>query len=119
MKPFLILVALVCIIWSPARGSEERAPKQKPQVHNLSVAAFSDTFAKPEWFFLLDGVVAYRTLDALKEAIGKTVSPGATLQWESNDIGITPEPFSSLEKLKEFGEYCAARGVRLAVLPGG
>ena len=120
MKPIPFLVALVVFLcWSPAQGVEDRAPKQKPQVHKLSAAAFSDTFEKPEWFFLLDGVIAHRSLDGLKEAVGKIISAGSPLKWEGSDVGVTPEAFSSPEKLKAFEDYCAALGVRFVVVPAG
>jgi hypothetical protein len=118
MKPFLVAL-LCCIYWNPASGAEGEATERQPQVHKLTAAAFSDTFEKPDWFFLLDGTVAYRSFEALKEGIGKIVSAGSTLQWESSDVGVTPEAFSSPEKLKGFEEFCKARGVRFVVLPGG
>ena len=121
MKLFLTIAALICCCLSSgsALAAEERAPEAKPEIHKLTAAAFSDTFEEPEWFFLLDGVIAYRSLDAPKEGIGKIVSAGSTLQWESSDVGVTPEAFSSPEKLKALEAFCKGRGVRFVVIPGG
>jgi hypothetical protein len=65
------------------------------------------------------GGVVYRSLDGLKEDIGKLVSPRDTLQWESSDVGSTNAPFASSEERDAFAEYCKVRGVRFIIIPGG
>lgn len=107
MKPLLLAVFLSGII-SLALTEE---PKRVPANLTMTLAEIADAGEPRQFLFVINGVVAYKTIDGLKKAL-KDFPAGSKLTWDPGCCRIGDEPLLSSEKaMKDFANYCASIGM--------
>ena len=85
-----------------------KATGKKPEKLTMTLAWIADS-EKPdakEYVFVINGLVAYKTLDGLKRYI-KGLPKGSSVTWAPGCDRIGNEPLLSSEKdMREFEKYC-------------
>ena len=117
MRRLLIAALLFAACLTAALSqSMERTPEKL----TLTVPYIADSEKADgrEFVFVLNGVVAYRTLDGLKRHI-KNVPKGSTLTWAPACRSGDVPTLSSKEALDDFKAYCQSCGVTFVLVPSG
>jgi hypothetical protein len=95
--------------------------KRKPDHLTLTLGwiADSDKPGEREYLFVLNGIVAYRTLEGLRNHV-KGLPKGSTIRWAPGCCRMGDEPLlSSPEELDRFKTFCDSCGVTLDIIPSG
>lgn len=94
-------------------------PKRKPENLTMTLAWVADADNKQEYIFVINGVVAYKTVVGLKKYI-TGIPHGSTLTWAPGCSRTGKEPLlNSPKEMKEFKAYCKSCGIKLVIVPSG
>ena len=115
MKHLLIAMILSGLLL-PGRAQE---PQRQPENLTMTLAWIADAGAPRQYVFVINGVLAYKTVAGLKRYL-KNVPKGSTLTWDHGccRIGSGPE-LSAPEELKKFEEFCESIGLKFVLVPSG
>ncbi len=96
---------------------EDRKPKNVTMT--LARIADSERVDGKDYIFVINGVVAYRTLDGLKKYL-KELPKGSTLTWAPGCGRMGGEPLlSSKEEMQKFKAFCESCGISFVLVPSG
>ena len=85
----------------------------------LGWIADSDKPGEREYLFVLNGIVAYRTVEGLRNHV-KGLPKGSTIRWAPGCCRMGDEPLlSSPEEMRRFRSLCESCGVTLEIIPSG
>ena len=112
-----LLVALVlCGMMLPALAQDA---KRKPENLTMTLAWIADAGEPTQHVFVINGVVAYKTLDGLKKYL-KELPKDSTLTWAPGCCRMGSEPLlGSPEEMKKFKEFCESIGIKFTLVPSG
>jgi hypothetical protein len=106
----------ICLVASLAYSADK---KPIEAVLTLVVVADSVKTDGPEYVFVVNGAVAYRTVDGLKKYIQR-LPKGSTLTWEPGCMRFGGEPLlSSAEEMESFKVFCESCGITFVLVPSG
>ncbi|NDG72539.1 MAG: hypothetical protein EBY32_14835 [Proteobacteria bacterium] len=92
-----------------------------PKSENLtmSLARVADAGEPKQYIFVINGVVAYKTLEGLQKYL-KDIPKGSSLTWAPGCCRIGNEPLlGSNEEMKRFKEFCESVGIKFTLIPSG
>ena len=112
----LIFAIVLCGALASALGQEA---KPRPENRTLTLAWIADAGEPKQYVFVINGVVAYKTLDGLKKYL-KDLPKDSTLTWAPGCGRIGNEPLiDSQEEMKKFKEFCESVGIKFTLVPAG
>jgi len=115
MKSLLYTVVL-CALLAPAFAQDA---KSKPESLTMTLAWIADAGEPAQYVFVINGVVAYKTLDGLKKYL-KDIPRGSSLTWAPGCCRIGNEPLiGSAEEMMKFKEFCESVGIKFTLGPAG
>lgn len=115
MKRILFAVVL-CASLASALAQDA---KPKPEDLTMTLAWIADAGEPKQYVFVINGVVAYKTLDGLKKYL-KDIPKGSSLTWAPGCCRIGNEPIiGSAEEMKKFKEFCESIGIKFTLVPSG
>lgn len=115
MKKLLCTIFL-CVSLTPALAQEAMP---KPENLTMTLAWVADAGEPKQHVFVINGVVAYETLDGLKKYL-KGIPKGSSLNWAPGCCRIGNEPLlGSNEEMKKFQEFCESVGIKFTLVPSG
>jgi hypothetical protein len=94
---------------------------RKPENLTMTLARIADSekVDRKDYIFIINGVVAFRTLDGLKKHI-KQLPKGSTLTWAPGCCRIGGEPLlSSKDEMQNFKAFCESCGTSFVLVPSG
>jgi len=117
MKMSRLLLALVlCGALLPTLAQDL---KRKPENLTMTLAWIGDAGEPKQYVFVINGVVAYKTLDGLKKYL-KDLPKDSTLTWAPGCCRMGGEPLlGSEEGMKLFKKFCESVGIKFAIVPSG
>ena len=93
--------------------------KPKHDDLRMSLAWIADAADADRFVFVVNGVVAFKTVDGLKKYL-KGVPKGSTLTWDPGCCRIPNQPLlGSGEEMRKFKEFCESIGVKFTLVPSG
>jgi hypothetical protein len=96
-----------------------RDAQHKPENLTMTLARIADAGEPPQYVFVLNGVVAYRTVEGLKKHL-KGLPKASTVTWAPGCCRIGHEPLlSSQDEMKKFKEFCDSVGIKFILIPSG
>ena len=116
MKRSVIVVALLCVALFPVIAKTESG-KPKAEELTMTLAWIADAGEPKQYVFVINGVVAYKTLDGLKKYI-KGLPKDSTLTWAPGCRQTGPL-LSSEDEMKKFKDFCKSQGVKFTLVPSG
>jgi hypothetical protein len=115
MKTLLLAVAL-CACFATAFAQDA---KRKPENLTMTLAWIADAGEPKQYVFVINGVVAYKTLDGLKKYL-RGIPKGSSLTWAPGCCRDGDEPLiGSEEDMKAFKEFCDSIGIKFTLVPSG
>lgn len=85
----------------------------------MSLARVADAGEPKQYIFVINGVVAYKTLEGLQKYL-KDIPKGSSLTWAPGCCRIGNEPLlGSNEEMKRFKEFCESVGIKFTLIPSG
>ena len=114
MKRLLLGVAL-CAALSPALAQEVT---RKPENVTMTLAWIADAGEPEEYVFVVNGLVAFKTLDGLKRYL-KNLPKDSMLTWAPTCRQASGPLLDSEEDMKKFKEFCASIGIKFTLVPSG
>ena len=112
----LIIALLLCVVVLPV-GAEDA--KRKPENLTMTLAWIADAGEPKQYVFVINGVVAYKTVDGLKKYL-KDIPKNSTLTWAPGCCRIGDEPLiGSQEEMKKFKDFCKTNGIKFVLVPSG
>jgi hypothetical protein len=112
----LLLAAILCASLVSAFAEDA---KPKPENLTMTLAWIADAGEPNQYVFVINGVVAYKTLDGLKKYL-KDLPKDSTLTWAPGCCRIGNEPLiGSQEEMKKFKEFCESVGIKFTLVPSG
>lgn len=115
MKPLLVVFAVYSILL-PALAEEV---KRQPEKLTLTQAWIADAGEPKQYVFVINGVVAYKTVDGLKNYL-KDLPEDSTLTWAPGCCRIGGELLlGSEEDMMKFREFCDSIGIKFILVPSG
>ena len=116
MKLWLIAALLLGGAWLPMLA-QDAGPK--PEELTMTLAWVADAGEPKQHVFVINGVVAYKTVDGLKRHL-QGVPKGTRLTWAPGCGRIGGEPLlASQEELQKFREFCESHGITFVLVPSG
>ena len=118
MKQSLVTAVILVSLIS---GAMAQTSDRKPEKLTLTLAWIADSegSASMEYVFVIDGLVAYRTLEGLKKYISG-LPKGSLLTWAPGCDRMGNEPLlSSREEMEKFKAFCESRGINFILVPSG
>lgn len=119
MKRFLIAAAMLACCVTTAMA---QAPEPKPEQLTLTLARIADSGkagGTAEYVFVINGQVAYRTLEGLKKYMSG-LPKGSVITWAPGCCRMGDEPLlSSRQQMEQFKAFCASCGISLVIVPSG
>jgi hypothetical protein len=117
MKRVITIALLLCSVLQPAS-----AMKSKPQPPSLTMTlawVADEQTDSPQYFFIINGILAYRTVDELKRYL-KNLPGETTLKWAPGCCRMGNEPLlNSQDDMKNFQDFCELNNIRLVIVPSG
>jgi hypothetical protein len=115
--------SVAAIQWICAEPREEDKAKanQELKAENLTMTLIlvADTGEPKQYVFVINGAVAYKTLDGLKNYL-KGIPRGSSLTWAPGCCRNGNEPLlGSEEEMKKFREFCESIGIKFTLVPSG
>ena len=112
-----LLYAVLFCIWLAPVFAEDAKPK--PENLTMTLAWIADAGEPKQYVFVVNGVVAYQTLDGLKKYL-RDLPKGSSLTWAPGCRRIGNEPLiGSAAEMKTFKEFCETVGVKFTLVPAG
>lgn len=112
----LLIAVVLCGALLPALPQDV---KRKPENLTMSLAWIADAGEPKQYVFVINGVVAYKTLDRLKKYL-KDLPKDSTLTWAPGCCRMGGEPLlGSEEEMKKFKDFCASVGIKFTLVPAG
>ncbi len=112
----LLLGAIFCISLTLAFAEDV---KPKPGNLTMTLVWVADAGEPKQYVFVINGVVAYKTLEGLKKYF-KGLPKDSTLTWSPGCCRIGNEPLlGSQEEMEKFIEFCKSIGIRFILVPSG
>ena len=113
---YLIIASLLAIAPLAVTGAETA---RQPEKLTMTLAWIVDAGEPMQYVFVINGVVAFRTVDRLKKYVGE-LPRGSTLTWNPGCCRIGDEPIlSSARDLKAFKDFCESEGIVFVLVPSG
>lgn len=110
-----LLVAL--ILCGGFLSAHAQTATRKPEKLTMTLALIADAEEPSQYVFVINGVVAYKTMDGLKTYV-KGLPKSATLTWAPGcDQGLGP--LDSSEERREFSAFCKSCGIKFILVPSG
>lgn len=112
---------LLCTIFLCVSLTPGLAQNAMPKTENLTMtlARVADAGEPKQYVFVINGVVAYKTLDGLKKYLNGIPS-GSSLTWAPGCCRNGNEPLlGSDEEMKQFQEFCKSVGIKFTLVPSG
>ena len=110
-----ITVSLGLLCLASAGSPAERQPEQI----TLSLAWVADAGEPHQYVFVINGIVAYRTYEGLKQYL-QQLPRGSTLTWNPGCSRLGDEPLlNSNEEMQKFKDFCETHGITLVLIPSG
>ncbi len=116
MKRSFIVVMLLCVALFPVLAKTKRA-RPKPEKLTMTLAWVADAGEPKQYVFVINGVVAYKTLDGLKKYL-KDIPKDSTLTWAPGCRQGGPL-LSSKDEMKKFKDFCKLQGIKFTLVPSG
>ncbi len=92
--------------------------QRKPENLTMTLAWIADAGEPKQYIFVINGVVAYKTLDGLKKYL-KDIPKGSSLTWGPGCCRIGNGPLDAPEEMKKFREFCDSIGIKFTLVPSG
>lgn len=92
---------------------------QQPENLTLTLAFVADAGKPRQYIFVVNGVVAYKSIDGLKKYL-KDLPKGSTITWAPGCGRMGDEPLlNSQKEMKKFKEFCESIGIKFILVPSG
>lgn len=115
MKKLLSTIFLIASL-TPVMAQDTM---KKSENLTMTLAWVADAEEPKQHVFVINGVVAYKTLDGLKKYL-KDIPKGSSLTWDPGCCRIGNEPLlGSKEEMKRFQEFCESVGIKFTLVPAG
>jgi hypothetical protein len=112
----LILVSLLTLASLAATST---ATARQPDNLTMTLAWVVDAGEPRQYVFVINGVVAFKTIGRLKKYVGE-LPRGSTLTWNPGCSRMGDEPIlSSPKDMKAFKEFCESKGITFVLVPSG
>jgi hypothetical protein len=112
----LLFVLILCGTFSSLHAEET---KRKPENLTMTLAHIADAEKPSQYVFVINGVVAFRTVGGLKKYL-KDLPRDSTLTWAPGCCVLGGEPLlGSKKEMKEFSEFCKSAGLTFVLVPAG
>ncbi len=112
----LLYAVVFCTLLAPVFAEDA---KSKPENLAMTLAWIADAGEPKQYVFVVNGVVAYKTLDGLKKYL-KDLPKDSSLTWAPGCCRIGNEPLiGSEEEMKKFKEFCESVGIKFTLFPAG
>lgn len=112
----LLLVLMLCGMILPAFAQDVQ---RKPENLTMTLAWIADAGEPMQYVYVINGVVAYKTVDGLKKYL-KSLPKDSTLTWAPSCSRMGGEPLlDSEEEMKKFREFCESAGIKFVLVPSG
>ena len=116
MKRLLLGVMLLSTAITSSLAEEV---KRKPENLTMTLAIIADAGEPRQYVFVVNGVVAYKSIDGLKNYL-KDVPVGSTLTWSPGCCRTGGEPLlSSEQEMTKFKEFCKSIDLKFVLVPSG
>jgi hypothetical protein len=116
-RRFLAAIGVLAFSVAALAQSAQREPENVTMT--LARIADSQKAGTGEYVFVINGVVAFRSLDGLKKYI-RELPKGSTLTWAPGCLRLGDEPLlSSRDEMERFKAYCRSCGIRFVLVPSG
>lgn len=113
MNRVLVWAILICGFVSLAPG------ERKPENLTLTIAHLAESGYPGEYLFVINGLVAFKTLEGLKRHLEDNPK-GSTLTWSPGCMRSGNETkLDSAKHLQAFKAYCDSIGTKFIVVPSG
>jgi hypothetical protein len=114
VKRLLVALVLCGMIW-PVLAQEVR---RKPETLSMTLAWIADVGEPKQYVFVVNGVVAFKTLDGLKKYL-KDLPEGSALTWAPGCRQGGGPLLGSPEEMKGFKAFCESAGIKFTLVPSG
>ncbi len=115
MKRLLVPIILGLMTLSAVAQDKKR----DPEALTLTQAMVADSGASRQYVFVINGVVAFNTVDGLKKHL-KNLPTGSTLTWAPGCVRRGGEPLlDSQAEMTKFKEFCDSIGIKFILVPAG
>jgi len=85
----------------------------------MTLAWIADAGEPKQYVFVINGVVAYKTVAGLKKYL-KDLPKDSTLTWSPGCCRIGNEPLlGSKEEMKKFKDFCESNSIKFILMPSG
>lgn len=112
----LICVLTILALASPALSQKT---ERKPETLTMTLAWIADAGEPEQYVFVINGVVAYKTVEGLKKYL-MDLPEGSTLTWAPGCSREGNEPLlDSQEEMKKFKDFCKSKGIKFVLVPSG
>lgn len=112
----LLIAVFLCGLMAPVFAEDA---KPIPENLTMTLAWIADAGEPKQYVFVINGVVAYNTLDGLKTYL-KNLPKGSSLTWAPGCCRFGNEPLlGSADEMKKFMEFCESIGITFTLVPSG
>lgn len=116
MKRLLFLTTLLFVSLSALTAEEA---KRRPDILTLTLAMIAEPGESKQYVFVINGVVAFKTVDRLKGFL-KDLPKGSTLTWDPGCCREGGEPLlNSAQEMEDFRKFCESCGIKFTLKPSG
>lgn len=110
----LAITMILCAVLTPMFAQDS-----KPKDLTMTLVQIADAGEPKQYVFLINGAVAYRTLDGLKKYLAH-LPKGSSLTWAPGCCRIGNEPLiGSADEMRTFKAFCASIGITFILVPAG
>lgn len=112
-----LLTVILCALSALSAFAQDVKPRHENLT--MTLAWIADAGEPKQCVFVINGVVAYKTLDGLKKYL-KDIPKGSSLTWAPGCGRIGNEPLiGSADEMKKFKEFCESIGIHFTLVPSG
>jgi hypothetical protein len=98
--------------------SDEKSARP-PEDLTMTLARIADAGEPNQYVFVINGVVAFKSVDRLKDYIS-ALPTGSRLTWAPGCCRIGHEPLiGSDDEMKKFKDFCKSNGIHFVLVPSG
>ena len=103
----------------PTQPVIQPAAVRKPENLTMTLAWIADAGEPRQTVFVINGVVAYKTVEGLREYL-KDLPKGSTLTWSPGCCRLGNEPLlGSEDEMEKFKDFCKSNGIHFVLVPSG